>query len=283
MKNVIEIKNLSKNYDKFKLNNVNLDIQKGSIVGLVGQNGAGKTTLIKLILEIINKDNGDINIFGNQNIKNSKEKIGVVLDQAFFPELLKINDIKLIFESIYKNWDNDLFNKYLKDFNLTDNKALKELSTGMRKKLEIACALSHHPDLLILDEPTSGLDPVVRSEILDIFLDFVKDENHTILLSSHITSDLESVSDYIVFINDGNIIFNKSIEELKEDFAIIKCSKEDFDTIDSKDIINYKKNKYDYEVLISNKKEAKKKYKNLVIDSANIESIMLLFVKGEIK
>lgn len=283
MENVIEINNLTKKYDKFKLNNVNLKIPKGNIIGLVGQNGAGKTTLIKLILEIIKKDTGSINIFNSQDIKKSKEKIGVVLDQAFFPELLKINDIKVIMEAMYINWDNNLFNDYLNKFNLIDNKSLKELSTGMRKKLEIACALSHHPDLLILDEPTSGLDPIIRNEILDIFLDFVQDENHTILLSSHITSDLEQISDYIVFINDGNIIFNKSIEELKEEFAIIKCGMEEFNTIDSKDIVNYKKNKYDYEILISNKKEAKKKYKNLVIDNASIEIIMLLFVKGEIK
>ena len=283
MENIIEIKNLVKKYDKFELDDINLNIPKGSIVGLVGQNGAGKTTLIKEILEIIKKDSGDIKLFNNYDIKKAKENIGVVLDQSFFPELLKINDMKKIMDSIYNNWDNTLFDKYLKDFNLNDNKALKELSTGMRKKLEIACALAHKPELLILDEPTSGLDPVVRSEILDIFLDFVRDENHTILLSSHITSDLESIADYIVFINDGKIIFNKSIEELKEDFAIIKCSKDDFDKIDSKDIVNYKKNRYDYEVLISNKKESKKKYSNLVIDNANIESIMLLFVKGEIK
>lgn len=283
MEDVIEIKDLQKKYDKFQLKNTSLAIPKGSIVGLVGQNGAGKTTLIKEILEIIKKDNGKIKIFGSDDIKTAKEKIGVVLDQAFFPEILKVDNIKSIMNSIYSNWDNDLFDMYLKKFNLKDNKAIKELSTGMRKKLEIACALSHKPELLILDEPTSGLDPIVRNEMLDIFLDFVKDENNTILISSHITSDLETIADYIIFIDNGEIVFNKSIEEIKEKYAIIKCSKDDFDKIDSKDIVNYKKNKYDYHVLVNNKKEAKKKYPDFITDSANIDSIMLLFVKGEIK
>lgn len=280
MNNVIEIKNLSKKYDTFELKDINISIPQGSIVGLVGQNGAGKTTLIKSILEIIKKDTGNINLFNGKKIKNAKEEIGVILDQSFFPEILKVKDINEVMKNIYKNWDEVLFKKYLKEFNLAENKSLKELSTGMHKKLEIACALSHHPKLLILDEPTSGLDPIVRNEILDIFLEFVQDEQNSILLSSHITGDLENIADYIIFINNGEIVFNNDIEQLKNNYALIKCSDKEFKLIDSKDIIKYKHNKYDYEILVSDKSGMKKKYKDLVIDNASIDDIMLLIVKG---
>ena len=295
MNNVIEIKNLSKKYDTFELKDINISIPQGSIVGLVGQNGAGKTTLIKSILEIIKKDTGNINLFNGKkiknakegaysavlmDIKNAKEEIGVILDQSFFPEILKVKDINEVMKNIYKNWDEVLFKKYLKEFNLAENKSLKELSTGMHKKLEIACALSHHPKLLILDEPTSGLDPIVRNEILDIFLEFVQDEQNSILLSSHITGDLENIADYIIFINNGEIVFNNDIEQLKNNYALIKCSDKEFKLIDSKDIIKYKHNKYDYEILVSDKSGMKKKYKDLVIDNASIDDIMLLIVKG---
>lgn len=281
MKNVIEIKDLEKKHDNFNLNNINLDIPKGHIIGLIGQNGAGKTTLIKLILEIIKKDNGTIKLFGGLKIDDAKAKIGTVLDGAFFPEMLKISDVNLIMKNMYKNWNQTLFNKYLNEFKLKNNSLIKTLSTGMRKKLEIAATLSHNPDLLILDEPTSGLDPVVRKEILDIFLEFVEDEEHTIVISSHITSDLESIADYIIFINDGQIILYDDINEIKDNYGIIKCEDVKFKDIDKKDIIKYKKNKYDYEILVSNKKECKKKYKNMVIDNATLEDIMVLIVKGE--
>ncbi|MEE0699913.1 MAG: ABC transporter ATP-binding protein [Bacilli bacterium] len=281
MKNVIEVVNLTKKYDNFKLDGINLSIPTGSIVGLVGQNGAGKTTLIKLIFELIKKDSGAVKLFNGKSLKDAKEDVGVVLDDAFFPEILKVNDINPIMKGTYRNWDENLFKKYLNDFGLTHNQSIKELSKGMKKKLEIAVCLSHHPKLLILDEPTSGLDPVVRKEILDIFLNFVEDEQNTILLSSHITSDIESIADYIVFINEGKIIFNKSITDVNENYGIIKCGEKDFLKLDKTDVVCYLKNKYDYKVLTSDKKGAKRRYKDLVIDHASIEEIMLLFVKGD--
>lgn len=281
MKNIVEIKNLTKIYDNFKLDSINIFIPEGSIVGVVGQNGAGKTTLIKLILEIINKNDGKINIFNGKKINDAKEDIGVVLDGAFFPEILKINDINCIMKSIYKNWDEAMFKNYLKEFKLGNNKSLKELSTGMKKKLEIAVSLSHHPKLLILDEPTSGLDPIVRNEILDIFLKFVQNEENSILFSSHITSDLETIADYIIFIENGKVILNKPNDDLKNDYSIVKCTDEDFKNIDKDFVIAHKKNKYDYELLISNKNEFQKKYKKLVIENASIENIMLLMLRGE--
>ena len=281
MKNIIEVKNLNKTYPSFKLDNINLTILRGSIVGLVGQNGAGKTTLIKLLLEIIHKDSGEIRIFDNDKISEVKKDIGVVLDESFFPEILKINDIKTIMKNIYPNWDNDLFEQYLKRFKLTNNQLLKELSKGMRKKLEIITALSHHPRLLILDEPTSGLDPIVRNEILDIFREFIENGENSILFSSHITSDLENIADYIIFINEGKIVFDKTTDEIISNYGIIKCNDVDYTKIDKKDILSTIKDKYSYQVLVSNRQKYQDKKLKLVVDKAKIEDIMLIMVKGE--
>ena len=271
--NSISIENLSKEYKHFKLDNLNLSIPNGSVVGLVGANGAGKTTLIKLILGIIKKDSGTINII-------DKEEIGIVLDDAFLPDLLKINDISKIMKNIYKNWDEKLFREYLQKFNLTNNVPIKSLSRGMKKKLEIATSLAHNPKLLILDEPTSGLDPIVRGEVLDIFREFMENDEHSILISSHITSDLENIADYIVLNDNGKIILNKSIMDITDNYGIIHCTKEMFEKLKNK-AMNYRKNKYDYEVLIDNKKEIKREYKDLNIDKASIDEMMYLLLRGE--
>lgn len=285
MKNAIEIRNLVKNYgDKFTLGEINLDIPSGIIIGLIGENGAGKTTLIKSILNIIRSDKGNIKIFEKEVKKNEseiKENIGVVLDNMFFPELLMPKDINSIMKDVYKNWDEQLFNKYLSEFKLKNNQSIKSMSKGMRKKLEIATALSHHPKLLILDEPTSGLDPVVRNEVLDIFLDFIQDEEHTILLSTHITSDLEHIADKIIFINQGKVILDQSRDDLLDNYGILKCDVDNFDTISKDDIIVYKKNKYDYEILINDINKIKKKYKDFIIDKITLEELMVLMIKGE--
>ena len=285
MKNAIEIRNLKKDYDNnFELGEINLDIPSGYVIGLIGENGAGKTTLIKSILNIINTDSGEIKIFNKDSKKYDyliKENIGVVLDDMFFPEIITANDINIIMKGIYKNWDEKLFYKYLDNFKLTSNKKIKELSKGMRKKLEIATALAHHPKLLILDEPTSGLDPVVRDDILDIFLDFIKDEEHTILLSTHITSDLERIADRIIFIDNGQIILNESKDELLDNYGILKCDISSFSEISKEDIISYKKNKYNYEILISDRNKIKKKYKDYIIDKITLDELMILIIKGE--
>lgn len=287
MSNAIEIKNLKKKYDNnFELGEINLEIPSGYIIGLIGENGAGKTTLIKSILNIIKPEYGEIKIFDKNNKKYEsiiKEDIGVVLDGMFFPEILTPNDINSIMKDIYKNWDKELFYKYLNNFKLQNNKKIKDLSKGMRKKLEIATALSHKPKLLILDEPTSGLDPVVRDDILDIFLDFIKDEEHTILLSTHITSDLEHIADEIIFIDRGKIILNENKDELLDNYGILKCDKKSFDKISKDDIVSYKKNKYNYEVLVNNKNKIKNKYKDCIIDKITLEELMVLVIKGEKK
>jgi len=287
MKNAIEIKNLTKKYDsKFELGPIDLDIPSGCIIGLIGENGAGKTTLIKSLLNIIKLNKGTINIFEkdiSEYESSIKEDIGVVLDDMFFPELLNAKDLNIIMKDLYKNWDVDLYSKYLADFKLPNDKKIKELSKGMRKKLEIAVALSHKPRLLILDEPTSGLDPVVRSEVLDIFLKFIEDEEHTILLSTHITSDLEHIADEIIFIDKGKLLLQENRDELLDNYGILKCNIEDFSKIDKHDIIRYKKQKYNYEILINNKNKLSKKYKDYVIDKITLEDLMVLMIKGDDK
>ena len=284
MTNIIEIKNLVKKYDnRFTLGSIDLEIPNGVIVGLIGENGAGKTTLIKSILNILKIDEGNIKIFNkdfNKEENTIKEDIGVVLDNMFFPEILTPKDINIVMKDIYKKWDEELFKKYLNDFGLNINKQIKTMSKGMRKKLEIATSLSHHPKILILDEPTSGLDPVVRNEVLDIFLDFIQDEEHTILLSTHITSDLEHIADKIIFINKGKILLDKNRDDLLDNYGILKCDIDSFDTISKEDIIVYKKNKYNYEILVDNISKIKKKYKNCIVDKITLEKIMVLMIKG---
>lgn len=285
MENIIEIKNLKKKYDdKFELGEIDITIPKGVIVGLIGENGAGKTTLIKSMLNIIKIDSGEIKIFGKdytRKEKEIKEDIGVVLDNMFFPELLNAKDINNSMKDIYKNWDSELYFSYLKEFDLPDNKPLKSMSKGMRKKLEIVTAISHKPKLLILDEPTSGLDPVVRAEVLEIFQKFIEDEEHSILLSTHITSDLEHIADEVIFIDKGKMLFQKSRDEIIDNYGILKCDIDYFSNIDKKDIIAYKKTKYAYEILVSNKEQARRKYSGCVIDNITLEDLMVLVIKGE--
>lgn len=274
MKSAVKIHNLTKRYDsKFQLN-VDLEIPKGMIIGLIGENGAGKTTLMKSMLDIIHPEQGTI------SFKKGSEHVGVVLDQSFFPEILTPMDIHHIMKDIYSTWDADMYFRYMKDFDLPLHKAIKTMSKGMRKKLEIATAFSHHPSLLILDEPTSGLDPVVRSEVLDLFLEFIQDENHTILFSTHITSDLEHIADYIIFLDDGKIILKENRDTLLEEYGVLKCSEKEWKTIDPKDYVTYKKGKYQYELLVTDQKRMKKKYPNMVVDRISLEELMVLTIKG---
>ncbi len=284
MENNIELQNVSKKYKDFELKNISFNVPKGCIVGLIGENGAGKTTTIKSILNI-SKSYGTIKIFGEDiklNEKKIKEDIGVVLDDSFLSEYLTAKQINSIMKDIYKTWEETKFIGLLKQFNLPIDKLIKEFSSGMKMKLKIATAISHNPKILILDEPTSGLDPVVRSEILEIFRKYIQeDEERSILLSTHITTDLEHISDYIVFIEKGEIVFNLPTDELLENYGIIKCSKEDFLKLNEEDYIKYKKEKYQYEVLINNKNLIMKKYNTITIDKPSIEEIMLLYIKGE--
>ena len=284
MEATIKVKNLNKKYEGFELKNISFEIPEGSIVGLIGENGAGKTTTIKSILNII-KSEGEIQVFGKnikQNEKEIKSKLGVVLDDSFLSEYLTPKNINSMMKNFYNTWDKKLFENYIKIFKLPENKMIKDFSSGMKMKLKIATAISHKPQILILDEPTSGLDPIVRNEILDIFRQFIaEDEKRSILISTHITTDLEHISDYIMFIKNGEITLNLPTSEILENYGIIKCDEKDFSKIAKEDYEYYRKEKYQYEVLVNNKKMIKSKYGISTIDKASIEDIMLFYIKGE--
>ncbi len=282
----LNLNNVSKKYknSNFYLDNISFSVPSGSIMGFVGENGAGKTTTIGCILNTLSIDSGSIKILGKQmNNTNTKlkEEIGVVYDGDNFPSYLSAGQISNIMSCIYTKWDESLFQSFLNRFKLNEKQKIEKYSKGMTMKLAIAVALSHHPKLLILDEATSGLDPIMRDEILDIFLDFVSSEEHSILLSSHITSDLEKIADYITFIHDGKIILSDKKDNLIYDYAILRCSEKQFNEIDKDDIISYQKKDYQINVLVNNKKKQKIKYPNIVIDNPTIDEIMLLLVRGE--
>ena len=282
MESAIKINNLSKKYSDFCLNNINIDLPKGCIMGFIGENGAGKSTTIKLILDLIHRDNGRITVLGKDNKKELtliKENIGVVMDECFFPENISAKNINLIMKNIYKTWDEKKFMNLVKNFNLPENKIVKDYSKGMKMKLSIAVALSHDSKLLILDEATSGLDPIVRDEILDVFLEFIQNEEHSIFISSHIISDLEKICDYITFIHKGKIIFSEAKDNLLEDYGILKCSLEDFKNIDKSIVIGSRKNSFGVEALVLQNKIKG----NYVIDKASIEDIMLFYVKENVR
>lgn len=283
MDTILEVENLSKHYLDFSLDQVSFSIPKGTIMGLIGENGAGKSTTINAILDLIKKDEGRVTFWGQElsSSKQLKEDIGVVFDGINFYETLTAAKVGKIAKAAYKQWDDKVFQSYLNRFQVPANKEIKALSKGMRMKLSIAVALSHRPKLLILDEATSGLDPVVRDDILDVFLDFVQDEEHSILMSSHITTDLEKIADYITFIHQGKVIFSKTKDELIYNYGIIRCGKAVFEQLAKEDIVAYRKEDYQWNVLVADKEKAKRKYRTEIVDNVTIEDVLLLYVKGE--
>ena len=286
MNSALILKNVNKKYEKsnFAIKDISFSIPEGSIVGFIGENGAGKSTTMNCILNVIRRDSGTIEIFGREMTDEDidiRENIGVVYDSNNFPEYLTAKQLADILGRIYSKWDDFCFEQFLRRFGLPESQKIKSYSRGMSMKLAIAVALSHDSKLLILDEATSGLDPIMRDEILDVLLEFVKQENHSILLSSHITSDLEKIADYIVFIHNGEIILNKTKDELIYEYGVIRCSENDFYNILPEDILSSMKKDYQIDVLIKNKKLMEKKYKNLIIDSVSLDEIMLRLAKGE--
>ena len=286
MRTILEVQGLTKQYkdSDFRLNNISFSIPSGVIMGFVGENGSGKSTTIGCILNTLIKDSGTVKIFGRDMTDSStdiRDDIGVVFDSSAFPVSLTPAKISSAMRHIYSKWDNTLFNEYLKKFKLPEKQKIKDFSRGMAMKLGVAVALSHHPKLLILDEATSGLDPIVRDDILDAFLEVVQDENHSIFLSSHITSDLEKVADYITFIHNGSIILSEVKDNLLYNYGIMRCKAAQFAQIDRADFIAYRKHDYQIDVLVSDKQSATQKYRDVVIDNVSIEEIMLMLVKGE--
>ncbi len=277
--NHIEVNHINKKYEQFQLNNVSFTVPAGCIVGFIGENGAGKTTTIKSILNCIMIDQGEIKLFGKPISNEIKEEIGVVFDQNFFYEGLSAKDIDLILKNTYKNWDSQLFYHYCTDWELPVNRAMKQLSKGMKMKVSIAAALAHHPKLLILDEATSGLDPISRNDILDIFLDFIQDEDHSIFFSSHITSDLEKIADRIIFIHKGKILFEKDKDELKDNYGVLKTQNEEI--LKDAHKLRQMRHTFGCEYLIDNRQQIHQAYPEAVCDPISIDDLMVFYVKGD--
>ena len=284
--NAIEIKGITKKYDGFTLDNVSFDVPKGSIMGFIGQNGAGKSTTIRSLLNIIPVNSGEIKLLGLDHIKDEKEikeRIAVVFDELPFHDVFNAKDMSRIFEGIYPKWNRNTYVRYLDRFQLPMKKKIGDFSKGMKMKLQIACALSHEAELIVMDEPTSGLDPVVRDEILRIFMEYLEDGERSILMSSHITSDLEKIADSVTFIDKGKILLSGYKDEILETHGVIKCSKEQLAEIDSADIVSARINAFGAEVMVSDREAAGYKYSGLMLDPTTLEEIMLYYVNRDKK
>lgn len=281
----ISVQDVGKRYDRFALEHISFTVPKGSIMGFIGQNGAGKTTTIRSMLHITNIDQGEIRLLGMDHIRQEqaiKQRLAVVFDELPFHEVLTPKDMARIFAGLYPDWDNAAYSRYLEQFQLPVKKKIGQFSKGMKMKLQIACALSHHAELLIMDEPTTGLDPVVRDEILHLFMEYIRDGERSILMSSHITSDLEKIADCVTFIDNGRILLTGYKDEILESHGILKCSLEEAAVMDPADIISVRTNAYGAEVLVPDRESARYKYRNAILDPASIDDVMLFYVhKGE--
>ncbi|MEN6391096.1 MAG: ABC transporter ATP-binding protein [Syntrophomonas sp.] len=252
MDQILKVGGLCRSFGEFQLKDISLSLPRGYIMGFIGPNGAGKTTTIKLIMNLINRDRGEVLIFGKDNIQNEKEikqRIGFVYDENYYYDFLNLKEMKNIIAPFYHDWDEALFQRYLKVFELPARKKIKDLSRGMKMKFSLALALSHGAELIIMDEPTSGLDPVFRSELLDILHNEIQDENRGILFSSHITSDLERIADYICFINNGQIVFSQTCDELREKYLLVKGPLELLNEPARQFMLNVKENDFGFEGL----------------------------------
>lgn len=284
--NAIECHDLTKAYRGFTLDHLTFSLPAGCILGLVGENGAGKSTTLKLLMNAISRDEGQVSLLGVDNqspeFLQTKQDIGVVLDEACLPEVITPRETGKLMALTYTRWDQGLYEQYLARFALPKDKKFKELSRGMKMKLAIAAALSHGAKLLLLDEATSGLDPIVRDEVLDLLLDFVQDERHGVLVSSHITSDLEKVADYITFLHQGKLVFTLEKDLLVDQYGVLHCGAAVFDTLDPADILAWRREAYQYKVLVRDRYQAEKKYPQALVSPAAIEDTMLFYVKGEV-
>ena len=277
--NALEIKDLTKHYPDFSLDRLSLTLPGGCVLGLIGENGAGKTTTIRLILDMIHRDGGSITILGKDNRENlplTKQDIGVVFDEVGIPGCLNALQVGKIMALTYKNWDSRGYQDFLKRFSLPEKKRFQDYSRGMKMKLGLAVALSHKARLLLLDEATSGLDPVARDQVVDILLDFARQGDNAVLISSHIVSDLEKICDSIAFVHKGRLLFCEEKDKLMEEYALLKLSKADFEAVPPEAVVSLRENPYGVEVLVRRElvNEA------LTPERATLEEIILFFVKG---
>ena len=284
MENIIVAEGLRKEYDGFALEDVSFRVPGGAIMGLIGENGAGKTTTIKCLLNLVRRDAGTVTLLGMDDLEGEKEikqDVGVVLDECFFHDSLRAKDVGVILAPVYRGWDEELYRRYLKKYKLPEKKFIKEYSRGMKMKLSIAASLSHHADFLLLDEATGGLDPVVREEILELFQEFMEEEGHTILMSSHITSDLEKIADYVAFMKDGRMVFQEEKDVLLSSCGILKCGRDDFRDMDCPAFLASREHVFGREILLRDRHSFEAQYPEAVVDPVKLEDIMLFLVKGE--
>lgn len=287
MANILEVNNLSKKFKDFHLDNVSFSVPYGYIMGFIGPNGAGKTTTIKLIMNLLNKDGGEIRVFGRDHQdfeKEIKQKIGFVYEECYYYEDLSVKEMKQVIAPFYRDWDEPVFQQYLVRFGLPAGKKIKELSRGMKMKFSLAVALSHHADLIILDEPTSGLDPVFRDEFLEILRELIQDETKGVLFSTHITSDLDKIADYVCFIEKGNIVFCDVKDEILNKYTIVKGGR-DLLTEENRGLfISLRENEFGFQALCSDPSRIKSQLGDRVIcEKAGLDDIMLYTIRGNRK
>ena len=279
--NAIKLSHINKSFGDFAIRDLNLTVPSGTICGLVGENGAGKSTTIRLLMGALRPDSGTASVLGadvsSPEFRDVKEDVGVVLDEAYFPESLNAVQVGKIMAATYRRWDQGLYDGYLKRFDLPQNKQFKDYSRGMRMKLAIAAALSHQPKLLVLDEATAGLDPIVRDEVLDIFNEFTREEDHSILISSHIVSDLEKLCDYIAFIHKGDLLFCEEKDQLLEEYGIFEDSRENLDCLQPEAIVAREETRYGGVRALIRRDLAPTGFR---LEKPTVEDVVLFLVKG---
>lgn len=278
MSDLLKLENVGKDYGTFSLQDISFTLPAGCIMGFIGENGAGKSTTIKLILDLIRKDRGSVEIFGKKSEqlpRTMREHIGVVLDEANFSQDLNYKDINMIMKHLYKTWDSRKFFKMMQDYKIPPESKFKDYSKGMKMKLLIAAAVCHDTKLLIMDEATSGLDPVSRDDLLDFLMEFIQDETKSVFISSHILSDLEKICDYITFIHQGRLVFSESKDELLEKYGILKCSEKELADIDEEAVVGVRRNAFGVEALVQRDRIPG----GYIVDPATLDEIMVFYVK----
>lgn len=277
MEYAVKIDHLTKDFGSFALEDVSFAIPGGTILGLIGENGAGKSTAIKCLLGVLSHDAGEVQVLEGEGLT----EVGYVPDECPFADALKVKQVGSFLSGVFAKWDGALFTHYLEKFELPADKKVKELSRGMKMKLSIAAALSHRPKLLVLDEATSGLDPVVRDEILDEFMAFLSDEDHAILLSSHITSDLEKICDYVVYLHKGKVTISGAKDELLASYGKLSCARADLERVDNRFLVGSRTGEFGCQALVKDRPAFQRAYPDLALDAPSLEDLMIFTTRGD--
>ena len=281
MDNAVEIRGLCKSFGSFGIRDLDLDIPRGYVVGLIGENGAGKTTLIKCITDANIPDSGEVRLFGSQERDGSEGRLGVVFDECHFFQQMNGEQIGKLMSSLFANWDDARYRTLMNDFGIPLDKRIKDYSRGMRMRIQVAVALSHSPDLVIMDEATAGMDPAARDEFLDLVMEYMQDEGHTVLMSSHITSDLERIADYIVFIHQGRIVMNGPKDEILENYGIVSGGESAVLAVGRENIVSVKRDQFSTSALVRDRRGVAEAYPELVVDPASLDDIMVMVIRGD--